>query len=220
MTARLQILGVLSALVASGYSLSCTRCSSSSDSCTGPNVTCPSGSVCGAQFKESQLLGFGASKTYVMSCTLQNQCDTRGSFSLAHNLTEKMATSCCETNGCTPTLPSLPGNSSGSNGLMCPSCMSNSTWCDTSDTMECKGDEKMCFLYSTKTSGHSSNVSHVMRGCATKSICNFSSQSSSGKEISTEVKFICTSGSTDLQKGFYLAAVICILFFKVIYLKY
>lgn len=35
-----------------GYSLSCTECTSSSDSCTGPRVTCPSGSVCGAKYRE------------------------------------------------------------------------------------------------------------------------------------------------------------------------
>ncbi|XP_073457876.1 phospholipase A2 inhibitor 25 kDa subunit-like [Aquarana catesbeiana] len=216
MTMALVGLLVLFALVPSGYSLSCTQCVSLSDSCTGTRETCPSGSVCGAVYTESLALGIIASKSYVMSCTPQNQCDMRGSMSLPHNVRVKMGTSCCETDGCIPTLPSLPRDSSGSNGLTCRSCMSaDSTWCYTSDTMQCTGEENMCLLQTTKLSG-SIEGSTAMRGCATKSLCDLGSQSSSSQGQSMEVKFICTSGSTGLQKGFYLPAVICIFFLKLL----
>ncbi|XP_040182762.1 phospholipase A2 inhibitor and Ly6/PLAUR domain-containing protein-like [Rana temporaria] len=216
MASLLQVLWVFSALVASGYSLSCTECSSTSDSCTGPSVTCLSRSVCGAIATESWALGLLVSKSYGKSCVPQHQCDKRGSMSLPHNARMKMATSCCETNECTPTLPSMPRDTSGSNGLTCPSCLSaDSTSCNTSDTMQCTGDENMCLLQTTKISGHIEGATAV-RGCATKSICDFGSQTSSTQGISTEVKFICTNGSTGLQKGFYLPAVICIFFLKLL----
>ncbi|XP_040183166.1 phospholipase A2 inhibitor and Ly6/PLAUR domain-containing protein-like [Rana temporaria] len=216
MASLLKILGVLSALVTSGYSLSCTKCSSSiSDSCTGPSETCPSGSLCGAGYAESWALGIRVSKSYTMSCVPQDKCDKTGSMSLPNNVRMKMGTTCCKTDQCTPTFPSLPRDSSGSNGLTCRSCISDSTWCYTSDTMQCTGDENMCLLQTTKVSGPKP-ASIAMRGCATKSICNLGSESSSAEGVSMEVKFICTSGSIGLQKGFYLPAVICILLLKLL----
>ncbi|XP_077312656.1 phospholipase A2 inhibitor and Ly6/PLAUR domain-containing protein-like [Lithobates pipiens] len=212
MTSLLQFLCVLSALVASGYALSCTECVSPLDSCTGPSVTCPSGSVCGAVYTQSWAFGILASKSYVMSCTPQNQCDKSGSMSLPHGVRMKIGISCCETDGCTPTFPSLPRDSSRYNGVTCQSCMSaDSTWCSTSDTMQCTGEENTCLLQTTKLSG-SKELATAMRGCATKSICDLASYSGSAMEV----KFVCTSGSTGLQRGFYLPAVICIFFLKLL----
>ncbi|XP_077312664.1 phospholipase A2 inhibitor gamma subunit B-like [Lithobates pipiens] len=216
MTSLLQILGVLSALVTSGNSLSCTECFSVSDSCTGPSMTCPSGSVCGAQYAETWAKGTIVSKLYVMSCVRQDQCDITGSMSFPNNARRKMGTSCCRTDRCTPTFPSLRKDISGSNGLTCQSCISaNSTWCSTSDTMECMGDENTCVLQTTKVSGLTTG-STAIRGCATKSICDFGSQSRGVLGRKIETTFICTSGSTGLQKGFYLPIMICIFFLKLL----
>ncbi|XP_077312661.1 phospholipase A2 inhibitor gamma subunit B-like [Lithobates pipiens] len=214
MSPLLHILCVFLALVASGYSLSCTECLSSSDSCTGPSVTCPSGSACGAQYRETWFKGVLASKQYMMLCVPQNSCNVIGSFSQPNYVKVKMGTSCCTSNQCTPSLPSLPRDSSGSNGLTCRSCVSlDSAWCYTPDTMQCTGEENMCLLQTRKGSVKPME-SKAIRGCATKSICDFGSLSSSSKGVKTEN--ICTSGSSGLQSGFYLPAVICILFFKLL----
>ncbi|XP_073457883.1 phospholipase A2 inhibitor NAI-like [Aquarana catesbeiana] len=218
MASLLRILGVVSALVASGYSLFCTRCASSSDSCSGPNINCSSGSVCGAVYTESWSQDSIVSKSYMLSCTREDKCNTSGSFSPHNNVRVKLGRSCCRTDHCTPPLPSLPGNSSQSNGLTCRSCMSaDSTWCYTSDTMKCTGDENMCFRQTTIVSEGPTENSSAIRGCATKSICDLGSQSVSSQRVKTVVEFICTNGSTGLQKSFYLPAMICILFFKVFF---
>ncbi|XP_077312171.1 phospholipase A2 inhibitor and Ly6/PLAUR domain-containing protein-like [Lithobates pipiens] len=202
MASLLQILGVVSALVASGNSLFCTRCVSSSDSCSGPNVNCSSGSVCGAVYTESWSEGSIVSKSYVMLCTRQDECNTSGSMSHHNDAIVKFARSCCRTDLCTPPLPSLPGNSPQSNGLICPSCMSaDSSWCDGSDTMKCLGDENMCFRQTTIVSAGSTRNSSAIRGCATKSICDFGSKSISSHGVKTVSEFICTSGSAGLQNN-------------------
>ncbi|XP_077312663.1 phospholipase A2 inhibitor and Ly6/PLAUR domain-containing protein-like [Lithobates pipiens] len=214
MASPFQILGVLSALVASGYSLSCTECSSLSNSCTGPSVTCPSGSVCGAVYVENLLIGLLISTTYTMSCISQNKCDIKGSMSFSNIGRLKMGISCCRTDRCTPTLPSLPGSLSGSNGETCPVCASSdSTECKTSDTLQCYGDENTCLLLATKISGPTKQ-STAIRGCATKSSCNIGSLSTRAQGVSTDIQFICPNGSAGLQKSFYLPAMICIFFLK------
>ncbi|XP_073457303.1 phospholipase A2 inhibitor and Ly6/PLAUR domain-containing protein-like [Aquarana catesbeiana] len=216
MASHLQILGVLLALVASGYSLSCTQCTSSSDSCTGPRVTCPSGSVCGAKYREIWARGSLVSKTYKMLCLEPDMCDMKGSMSLPHHSRVKLGISCCRTDQCTPTFPSMTSDSSVSNGVICRSCMTNkSNWCYTSDTMQCTGDENMCLLETTKISGPK-EASLAVRGCATKTFCDLGSLSYSIQGESVDIKFVCTSGSVGLQKGFYLPAVICIFFLKLL----
>ncbi|XP_073457887.1 phospholipase A2 inhibitor gamma subunit B-like [Aquarana catesbeiana] len=216
MASLLQILGVLSALVTSGYSLSCTHCASTSDSCTGTSIPCPSGSVCGAKYTETWAQGTVVSKVYEKSCVQQDQCDKKGSMGLPNNGRMKMGISCCTSDQCTPPLPSLPKDSSVFNGLTCRSCMSaDSNWCYTSDTMQCTGDENMCLLWTTKASGPIT-ASTAIRGCATKSICDLASQSISVEGAKAETKLICTNGSTGLQKGFYLPIMICIFFLKLL----
>ncbi|XP_040182765.1 phospholipase A2 inhibitor 25 kDa subunit-like [Rana temporaria] len=210
MSSFLHIIGVLLALAASGYSLYCTQCISQSKSCVGSNVSCPSDSLCGVSYSET---GYGCDTTnlYVMSCLPQDECGLSGSATFPSGVTLRMGSSCCSTSLCIPTLPSLPWyNSMPNNGLTCGSCKSaDSTWCYTSNTIQCTGDENMCLLHTTKMSGMIS-MSTAFRGCATKSLCNLSSQSYSTEDVSAERKFICTSGSTGLRKGFILPAVICL----------
>ncbi|XP_077312662.1 phospholipase A2 inhibitor NAI-like [Lithobates pipiens] len=209
MSLFLHILGVLLALAASGYSLLCTQCISQSKSCVGSNVSCPSDSLCGVAYSET---GYGCDTTnlYVSSCLPQDKCGLSGSATFPSRVILRMGTSCCSTDLCIPKFPSLPWyNSMPNNGLTCQSCKSDSTRCYTSDTIQCTGDENMCLLHTTKMSGNRS-MSTTFRGCATKSLCNLSSQSYSTEEVSAEMKFICTSGSTALRKRFKLPAVICL----------
>ncbi|XP_077312659.1 uncharacterized protein LOC143933585 isoform X2 [Lithobates pipiens] len=97
--------------------------------------------------------GFYLKKSYKRICVSQDMCNVRGSASFPHYVRMKMGISCCTTDHCTPTFPTLPKDSSGYNGVMCPACISiDSYHCDCSEMMECMGDENMCLRMTTKVS--------------------------------------------------------------------
>ncbi|XP_073457300.1 phospholipase A2 inhibitor gamma subunit B-like [Aquarana catesbeiana] len=196
MASIFQILGVLLSLAASGYSLLCTECSSSSDSCTGPSVTCPDGSVCGAIYTEGRVSGKIFFQSYKMACVTQEECDITGSGTIPQNAKIKMGRSCCETDECTPPTPSLPKDSSVYNGVKCPACIStDSAYCYSSNKIKCTGDEDKCFLQATETTGQKTKYTAV-RGCATKSVCDLGSRSFSSADEKSYNYVICSSRRT------------------------
>ncbi|XP_068098361.1 phospholipase A2 inhibitor and Ly6/PLAUR domain-containing protein-like [Hyperolius riggenbachi] len=201
-----------------GYSLSCSTCvSTTSSSCSGSSVVCPSGYSCGAAYSQSTSGGSVAAISYAKACTPTSQCSTSGSLSVMGGIKMKMVSACCTTDNCTPTLPSLPSDNSSYNQLVCRTCASaDSTWCYTSDTIQCTGNENRCLLMTTKVTG-SSSASAALRGCATQSICDIGSQSSSVDGLTSDVKFICTSGSPTLRYSFYLPALIGLLLLKLLF---
>ncbi|XP_073457891.1 phospholipase A2 inhibitor and Ly6/PLAUR domain-containing protein-like isoform X2 [Aquarana catesbeiana] len=191
------------------------QCFNTTTSCTGPSVTCPSGKQCGVLYTKTTK-GGSTDISYIMICISSDQCGQSGSVT-TNDIRLKTAASCCSTDNCTPSLPSLPEDSSVYNGVTCPSCLSaSSTMCYTSDTIKCTGNENMCLLLqSTQISG-SQSLATSNRGCSTKNLCNDVIQSSSANGQSASINFICTSGSTGLRKGFYLPAVICLFFLKLL----
>ncbi|XP_068099400.1 phospholipase A2 inhibitor and Ly6/PLAUR domain-containing protein-like [Hyperolius riggenbachi] len=210
MSSLFGILCIFVALVASGHSLSCTVCTSeTTSSCTGPSMTCPSGAVCGLGYT---LDTFGT-KTYSRACIPEKNCSMIGSITF-NEANIRVAYSCCYTDNCTPPLPTLPERNSTSNGVTCRSCITaTSTWCYTSDTIACTGNENMCLLQTTKITGPI-KVSTAVRGCSTKSVCDLGSESSSANGVSVEYKHICTSGGLTLQKGFFLPVVMFLVLSK------
>ncbi|XP_068099203.1 phospholipase A2 inhibitor 25 kDa subunit-like [Hyperolius riggenbachi] len=207
---------IILACAASCQSLTCKTCiSMTSNSCTGPSSTCPSGSVCGALYTQTRSGGSTVSSIYGMSCTPRRQCSASGSISAYGEIKVKVAAGCCTTDNCIPTLQSSPLDSSNPNGLACRSCFStgSAVWCDTTDTIQCTGDENMCISQTVKITG-SASVSTVFRGCATKSICDIGNQHASSNGLSTDVKIICTSGSPALRYAFYLPALTGLLLLK------
>ncbi|XP_066462071.1 urokinase plasminogen activator surface receptor-like [Eleutherodactylus coqui] len=106
----------------------------------------------------------------------------------------------------------IPRQSSIPNGVICRSCVSEeSTWCYTSDTIQCTGDENMCLLKTTELTG---SVSTAMRGCATKSYCDLSSQSYNTGGSTTNVTITCTSGSISAHKVVLTPTILCLLLLK------
>nr|DBA15794.1 TPA: hypothetical protein GDO54_003258 [Pyxicephalus adspersus] len=128
-----------------------------------------------------------------MTCSPQTECGINGSISInGGNI--KTATSCCMKDFCIPTLPTLPADSSHSNGLRCRSCIStDSTWCYTLANVQCTGNETMCVLQTTEQSG-STSLSMAARGCATKSLCDLKTQVYKTNDLTTVNQYICTSG--------------------------
>ncbi|MEE6481902.1 hypothetical protein FKM82_013058 [Ascaphus truei] len=194
-----------------GYSLSCTVCEySAGTSCTGPSTPCPADHVCMSSYTVTTGGGKEKSKVFVRNCASQNVCVISGSVSVPDHKT-RTGTSCCTTDNCTPPIPTLPAANDVMNGLMCPTCTSADTdECYTTDTMECSGDENMCLLQSTDTSGSISSTVAI-RGCATESICNVGSQSLSNGDKNMEVKTNCIKGGIGLHPGFFFPAVIALM---------
>ncbi|KAG8550147.1 hypothetical protein GDO81_028171 [Engystomops pustulosus] len=212
MASLVKILCLLSALTATSSALSCTVCASAtSSSCSGNSITCPSGSSCGSTYTVAKSGGTTA-VSLIRACTLTSQCSFNGSISMVQ-ATIKTGISCCDTDNCTPILPTVPTPSSNSNGVTCRSCITaDSTWCYTSDTIQCTGDENMCLLQSTEISGE---LSTAIRGCSTKSFCDLGSQSTSVGGVTTNVKFICTSGGMTVHKVLFTPVIVCLLLLKV-----
>ncbi|XP_069804263.1 phospholipase A2 inhibitor and Ly6/PLAUR domain-containing protein-like [Dendropsophus ebraccatus] len=216
MTSLTGILSLLSALIATSDALSCTQCMSvSSSSCSGPSVSCSPGHQCGSAYTKTSVAG-QTSEVLVRGCVPSSECDVRGGMNIQYGQI-KMVTSCCNSDNCAPTIPSLPSTGSNPNGLVCRSCMSaDSTWCYTPDTIECTGDMDRCFLMTTKTTGSVSS-SVAIRGCTTKSICERGSRSSKIEGLSSEVKFTCTSGGMSVHGVILTPAIACLLMLKLFF---
>ncbi|KAM5131909.1 uncharacterized protein ACMZJ9_018721 [Mantella aurantiaca] len=215
MTFLFAILHVFWALESSVNSLSCMECTSTiTTSCTGPTITCPSGSVCGVTYISTRE-GNTRRTTYAMTCTSESQCFKSGGASFPLGREMKIGTSCCNTHKCIPTLPSLPVNNSVSNGVTCPSCESvDPNRC----AMQCTGDENAC-LHQTVYTGEVVRETKTFYGCTTKSICDLGNLCYSVIGIPIEIQFNCTSGSTTgLQTHLYIPSVICLLFLKLLFL--
>lgn len=160
-----------------GYSLSCSECTDLTN-CSGPNVTCTSGSVCVTSYTESTV-GGSKSTRYIRSCTPPSQCDQTGSISTLYGNT-KMSTSCCAFDNCSSSILPVPSVSSQPNGVTCPTCQSSSSvWCYKEQTVQCTGNETVCVLYSTNIKGQSSAI----RGCTQPSACNNQTYTIGGQSI-------------------------------------
>ncbi|XP_073426666.1 phospholipase A2 inhibitor and Ly6/PLAUR domain-containing protein-like [Dendrobates tinctorius] len=215
MSSLIGILSLFLTLTATSDALSCTRCMSESSTCSGSSETCPSGYECGSRYGVG-FAGGNKAETIIRSCLPSSQCNTTGTISTSE-LQIRMAMSCCSTDDCTPKIPELPSKGTNLNGLVCRSCLSSdSTWCYTSDTVHCTGDENMCILQTSKLSGSNSSLTAI-RGCATKSVCDLGSQTETFAGISMDAKTFCTSGSKSFHKVILNPAVVCLLLLKLFF---
>uniref|UniRef100_A0A8C5WEH6 NIDO domain-containing protein n=1 Tax=Leptobrachium leishanense TaxID=445787 RepID=A0A8C5WEH6_9ANUR len=170
-------------------SLSCTQCvNTMGSSCTGSAVTCPSGSLCGSQYAEYTDNGV----LYPMisrSCIEESRCNTSTSFSFAESKVE-IASSCCDTDLCTPEIPELPSESSAPNGVTCPTCRSpGSVVCYSGDTIQCTGKETTCFLMNSQAPDTHQYL--AIRGCAIPNVCDTDYQSLASHFGNINVNFFC-----------------------------
>ncbi|KAM3923137.1 phospholipase A2 inhibitor and Ly6/PLAUR domain-containing protein-like [Leptodactylus fuscus] len=194
MTSLIRILSLLSALTATSSALSCTECKSTNLSCSGSSVTCPLGSICGSRLSETFVDGSWIT-ILARRCVPTKSCDFKGSLSL-----KKVQT--------------LPTQSSNPNGVICPFCISADTVsCETSDTIQCMGDEQICILRTTRVTGPYS-ISASVRGCATKSYCDLGSESTIDERALTKVTFICPSGGLSVHNVILTPAMVCLLLMK------
>ncbi|XP_071969193.1 phospholipase A2 inhibitor gamma subunit B-like [Engystomops pustulosus] len=202
MVSLLGVLSFFSALAATSDALSCTQCISSSSTCSGNNVTCASGFTCGSTYIET--VEAGTTTTLLnRTCTNLSRCSVTGSLSMTPGKI-RMGITCCNSDNCTPSLPTLPAQGSNPNGRSCPSCIST-TGCNTTSTIQCTGDENMCLVLITQIPG---SVSKTFRGCTTNSLCDLSSQSQ------PVIMSNCTNGSPTTPSAHHIILtppIVCLL---------
>uniref|UniRef100_A0A8C5QSE4 UPAR/Ly6 domain-containing protein n=1 Tax=Leptobrachium leishanense TaxID=445787 RepID=A0A8C5QSE4_9ANUR len=191
---------ILGTTITTGHSLSCTMCLEiGANTCDGPKTTCPPDHMCGAMYSLVSIRGVGTTQGYTRECFLPNQCNIEGYMSILAKVKSQIGTSCCDTDGCTPPLPKLPAVSTKLNGLVCRGCFStDSDWCDTDSAVQCSGNETMCLLETTITTGARSEKGAV-RGCATESLCDIGSHSVDFGNKKITSRYNCTSGIPGLN---------------------
>ncbi|CAH2318607.1 Hypothetical predicted protein [Pelobates cultripes] len=211
MSSLLGFLCTFSLFISTGYALSCTQCMVlGTKSCNGVSVTCPSDSVCGTYYVVGYQKGVKVSETFTRNCIPKKQCGMKGSFTVMQDYKSEAGISCCYTENCTPPEPTLPKINTQTNGLICRSCIDiNSDWCYTSDTVECTGNEDMCYLQTTKIEGLIS-LNTANRGCTTKNMCELGDQSISAHGMDMKATMKCSSGSDALYSGFFLSITVAL----------
>ncbi|XP_048022783.1 urokinase plasminogen activator surface receptor-like [Megalobrama amblycephala] len=148
-------------LFTAGHSLRCYECNDPMGSCANQTIeTCPVGSSQCLSTTAMTQVGDIHSKVSVKSCA-------PGCLNVSMNLNIlKMTTSCCNTDLCNAKDNSDP-STNVPNGKKCFSCDGNSCL----NIMSCSGTEDRC-VKATEASG---GQSIVVKGCASKSICDFAS---------------------------------------------
>ncbi|OCT73604.1 phospholipase A2 inhibitor and Ly6/PLAUR domain-containing protein [Xenopus laevis] len=193
MRSLLRFIYILCVVAATGYSLSCQTCISSSDSpCQGTSETCQRDDVCRTLYILATAAGITVKEVKTISCAPRKGCDRHGSFrnDIAH---VKLGTSCCDTDDCTPPKPTLPVNNPQLNGVICNTCTTiTSNMCYSEDTMKCTGDEYMCASYYAQMSGGNETIKVAANGCATKSFCDFGRNSPHFEKDEFSIKFRVT----------------------------
>ncbi|KAM4651465.1 phospholipase A2 inhibitor and Ly6/PLAUR domain-containing protein-like [Discoglossus pictus] len=216
MASFLILICTLSALTATGYSLSCIHCIGPTGTfCTGQSLQCVSEDyACATVHAVTLMGGVEVTNTIARQCVPRKGCDKAGSISIPQGRV-KSSTTCCYRENCEPPTPSFPQDRTGKNGVVCKSCMSTeSNSCP--NTMECVGNENKCILQTTVISGEKSAKSFV-RGCAAPSMCEVSKQETEILHQKIYVETTCTDGSASLHHNlalmFFASIFICKLIF-------
>ncbi|XP_066462647.1 phospholipase A2 inhibitor and Ly6/PLAUR domain-containing protein-like [Eleutherodactylus coqui] len=192
MTSLIGILSLVSALTATSSALSCMECKSETSPCS--SILCPPETMCGTVYFQGLAAGMGSQSLH-RGCLPLSECGNSGTISIKQGRSG-VGVSCCSSDNCTPGLLKPPQKNHNPNGVICPSCATaESTSCDTSDTIQCTGDENICLFRTTKTG----ELSTAVRGCATKSYCDLGRQFYNIEGSTTEVTQSCTSGGISTQ---------------------
>ncbi|XP_072282014.1 phospholipase A2 inhibitor and Ly6/PLAUR domain-containing protein-like isoform X2 [Pyxicephalus adspersus] len=165
--------------------------------CVGTSQTCPSDHACGAVRTVTQL-GENKVDIYVISCVPVKECNSPGSISVPNGKIRR-GISCCYTSNCTPPEPRLPADVKEANGLVCGTCLTeSSTFCSAEEVMECTGKEDMCLFQTSVTTGIIS-TQEALRGCSTKTYCDLGEQSVKSAQMSIELTYSCTPGENQTK---------------------
>ncbi|XP_067280708.1 urokinase plasminogen activator surface receptor-like [Pseudorasbora parva] len=146
-------------LFTAGHTLRCYDCMSSTGSCAEEQriTTCPSGSSqCESSTIVTQVGAITSKVVQIKECVPVCQS---GSINVGF---ARMSSSCCNTDQCNA--EDAPEPSNVPNGKICYYCDGKSC----SNTLRCSGDEDRCIT----ATGTSDDQPLVVKGCASKSICD------------------------------------------------
>uniref|UniRef100_A0A803JI26 UPAR/Ly6 domain-containing protein n=1 Tax=Xenopus tropicalis TaxID=8364 RepID=A0A803JI26_XENTR len=147
---------VLSAVIATVYSLYCLECFERDYQCRSYKK-CKEGEVCLTSFENTMM-------PFWSGCWQSEYCNLNISFSTP-DVRVRYATSCCNTDNCTAPTPTLMPNNAQKNGHTCPACYSQTKGdCIPQYSMACTGEEKSCI--------HLKSWGKYSRGCSTTDLCN------------------------------------------------
>ncbi|XP_063798354.1 phospholipase A2 inhibitor gamma subunit B-like [Pseudophryne corroboree] len=202
---------ILSALAATGYSLSCVKCTNFNGTlCSGSTVNCGfSDAACASTHAvTSSSDGLRLFEVFDRGCRAQKFCSKQGSVSVL-NTTTKTSVSCCSTNKCSPPMPVLPPDNFNKNGITCMTCADNKTeQCHSDVFVECLGNERKCISQVT-TVTEPVQSSSSWSGCATKDICD-GIFIEAPKSIAYSTRYACTNGSSGLCFNLLLLLILSI----------
>ncbi|XP_073681090.1 urokinase plasminogen activator surface receptor-like [Garra rufa] len=174
-------------LFTTGHSLSCYECTSLKGSCTDQKVkTCPRGSsMCSSSTSVTQSADTTA-KIKVKDCAAV--CAS-GSLNLG---ILKKSSVCCNTDQCNT--QDAPDPRTDSNGKTCYYCDGKSC----SNTLKCSGSEDRCIT----ATGSFGDQSLVVKGCASKSICDVKSPATDVQSITCCEGNLCNGDSKSVTQSF------------------
>ncbi|XP_041427678.1 phospholipase A2 inhibitor subunit gamma B-like [Xenopus laevis] len=166
MISAVGFLCLLSALVSTGYSLTCIECSEyNSTSCTGDSVLCPAQFCASVFIKESNPVE--SIMQIKRSCATEEQCSETGSATYGY-VRRHMITSCCDSDDCTPEVPECPEATNEPNGNSCPNCFPPTLdECESGEQAQCSDNEDKCFVHVFKHNDFAFKIG----GCSTESMC-------------------------------------------------
>ncbi|XP_071969204.1 phospholipase A2 inhibitor and Ly6/PLAUR domain-containing protein-like [Engystomops pustulosus] len=189
--------------------MSCHNATSST--CNGSSVTCPSGSLCASSLLE-YTIGAKTFGSYFKGCAVPAECNA---FEVSfRGIQMNMATKCCSTDDCTPSVPIVPRINNVTNGLVCPSCFNVSSTCDSPNTVECRGSEDRCLYASLEVQGIGTSATVSSRACATQNVCDLMKYFNTKNSITRKVTYECSSDATSVRAVILPPAVTCLLLLK------
>ncbi|XP_056399100.1 phospholipase A2 inhibitor and Ly6/PLAUR domain-containing protein-like isoform X1 [Hyla sarda] len=190
----------LAICVALGSTLKCMQCTGFSNTpCTGSLLDCPFPSdVCGTTVIRTRGYRW-TSFYYIRSCVSVTECFNNASVTGLYATTAS-ETTCCFTNNCTTSIPTLPVENYSLNGLTCPSyVVTNMEPCDIKNVSSCTGNQTRCVRYSASTTLGSVKSTLYLGGCATENTCAMQSTSIYGDGIGVEIKRKCYNSAGSLH---------------------
>ncbi|OCT73274.1 phospholipase A2 inhibitor and Ly6/PLAUR domain-containing protein-like [Xenopus laevis] len=214
MPCSLQYLCVLSVFIVSGNCLSCIQCSGYSDSpCNGTSQTCSSASdVCGT----TRIQTFGKSWDsffYIRSCVPLTECDINGTTSGLYT-NASLSTTCCYSDNCIASIPTMPVENSTENGLICQTYLETDLEpCEVKTRTNCTGDQNLCIRYYSSMTIGKAESTLLFGGCASESLCNSTRNYISTPGFSLLIKKSCNSNANSLYQSAILLSLFLLLHF-------
>ncbi|XP_073457868.1 uncharacterized protein [Aquarana catesbeiana] len=179
---------------------SCVVCLSNNPTCNSSLSVIPPNSKCASTYA---VFGTDAVKSYVVfrSWAPVNKCNIAGSMSVT-GFKFSIGISCCDGDGCTPSIPDTTSTSQESNGVQCKTCISmGSSSCETDTTMNCTGQETQCVSNALTTTYGSTSFFSFFRGCGTKSLCDAQNLSTTMNYMTLVNNFTCESTTSTTRNG-------------------